>query len=216
MIDNLYNITYILEDPPNHGRNFRLAGIKNRQRNLKEDEERFGGRAEWDSWIADAKEKLSLNMRRIKATQEDVDFQSEWRTLGKYIGHKGKGATLTDNQRFLKLFMLGRWREYSALAHGGPESLLDFGMYFLRNEQPFEDRPKIDDNLDLIRDQHLTRAYVVLLSTITELQVFFHFKDANIDSRLQRIWDAIMLITEAKELYEERYEKLMRDTGILH
>ena len=154
-------------------------------------------------------------MRHIGATQAEVDSAGKWRTLGRYIGDKGKGGTQTDNQRFLEIFLLGRWREYSALAHGGPESLLDFGTYYLRNEQPFEDRPKIDDNLNLIRDQHMTRAYVLLLSTITELQVFFHFKDANIDSRLQRVWDATMLITEAKELYDERYEKLMRDTGIL-
>jgi uncharacterized protein Usg len=215
MIDHLYNITLILEDPINRGRQFRLSGLKKRQKNLDADEKRYGSRPEWASWIAESRAKLLLNMRGLGITQAEVDSQPDWMTLGKYLNQKGSGGSLTDHQRFLESFMYGRWREYSALAHGGPEALLDFGRYFLYNEQPFDDRPTIDNELERGRDLHMTRASVILLATITEIQAFFHFKDANIDSRLHGVWNAVMELMEAKELYDGRYANLMKDKSIL-
>ena len=85
LIDNLYNITYILRDPVNHGRAYRLSGIKKEQRDLKEDEDRYGGKAEWDEWIRDSKSKIDLNMRGFQVTQAEVDAQAEWMTFGKYL-----------------------------------------------------------------------------------------------------------------------------------
>jgi hypothetical protein len=80
---------------------------------------------------------------------------------------------------------------------------------------PEYDRPKIDESFVQLRELHVTRASVVLLSTITELQAFFHFRDANIDSRLHKLWDPILMHPVAKELYDGRYAQLMKDKGIL-
>ena len=52
------------------------------------------------------------------------------------------------------------------------------------------------------------------LCTVTELQLYFHFRDANIDSRIHVVWDAIRKNFEAGELYDQRYAQLMRDKGI--
>jgi len=88
-------------------------------------------------------------------------------------------------------------------------------MYYTYKEQPFEDRPKIDDALDRTRSLHLMRASLVLLATITELQLFFHFADAKIDSRIRRIWDALLVHFEAKELYDGHYKALMEQRGVM-
>jgi hypothetical protein len=144
-----------------------------------------------------------------------VDVQTDWRTLGKYLSQKGPGCSLSAHQQFLSYFVYGPWREYSALAHGGPEALFDVGMYYRYKEQPFDDRPKIDDALLRMRALHMMRASVVLLSTITELQVFFHFRDANIDSRLHKVWNPVLVHMEARELYDGRYAQLMKDKGIV-
>lgn len=214
IIDNLYNITLILNDPMRFGREFRLSGIKKTRRNLVEDEAKYSGRPEWDSWIANSKAKLSLYMRSLGATQSEVDNAPDWRTLGKYLSQKGPGGSLSPHQQFLATFLHGPWREYSALAHGGPEAFLNVGMVYRYKEQPFEDRPKIDDSLSRLRTVHIMRAALVLLSTITELQVFFHFRDANIDSRLHKVWDPILVHPGAKELYDGRYAQLMKDNDI--
>jgi hypothetical protein len=214
LIDNLYNITYILRDPANHGRAYRLIGIKREQRDLKEDEVRYGGKPEWDEWIRDAKSKIDLTMRGFQVTQAEVDAQAEWMTFGKYLSQKGPGGALNDHQTFLSTFEYGPWREYSALSHGGPEALRDVGMFYRYKEQPFEDRPKIDEALEGTRSLHLMRGALVLLATITELQLFFHFTDANIDSRIHKIWNALLQQMEARELYDERYKALMEQKGI--
>jgi len=213
-IDNLYNITYLLQDPIHNGRAFRLSGIKKEQRDLNDDEARYGGQPEWDSWLVESRAKLGLNLRELGATQSEVDSQPDWMTLGKYLSQKGPGGSLNDHQLFLSTFMYGPWREYSALAHGGPEALRDVGMYYTYKEQPFKDRPLIEDALNRSRALHMMRASVALLATITELQLFFHFRDANIDSRFHKVWDALLVYPEAKELYVGRYEKLMKAKGI--
>ena len=215
LIDNLYNITFILRDPPHNGLAFRVAGIKKEQLDLNEDELRYGGQPEWDTWLTDSREKLSLNMRGLNVTQAEVDSQQPWKTLGKYLSEKGPGGSLNDHQVFLSTFVYGPWREYSALAHGGPEALRDVGMYYTYKEQPFEDRPKIEDALERTRSLHLMRASLVLLATITELQIFFRFTDANIDSRIRKIWDAVLVHFEAKELYDGHYKALMEQKGIV-
>lgn len=214
LIDNLYNITYILRNPADHGRAYRLIGIKKEQRDLHEDEVRYSGKPEWDEWIRASKSKIDLNMRGFQVTQAEVDAQAEWTTLGRYLNQKGPGGTLNDHQMFLSAFEYGPWREYSALSHGGPEALRDVGMYYRYKEQPFEDRPKIDDALERTRSLHLIRSALVLQATITELQMFFHFKDANIDSRIHKIWDALLQHIEARELYDERYKSQMEQKGI--
>lgn len=215
LIDNLYNITFLLEDPNNNGRAFQLSGIRKEQRDLDEDEKRYGGKPEWDSWIAESRSKLDLLIRQVNTTQCEVDNQPDWKTLGKYLGQKGPGGSLNAHQQLLSTFMFGPWREYSALAHGAPEGLRDIGMFLARDEQPFEDRPKIDDALHRQRAMHLMRASLILLATITEIQAYFHFRDANIDSRLHAIWNPVLQSPEAKELYDERYKKLMESRGIL-
>lgn len=214
LIDNLYNITYILRDPAKHGRAYRLSGIRKEQFDLREDERRYGGKPEWDEWIEDSRAKIDLNMRGLEATQTEVDAQQDWKTLGSYLSQKGPGGTLNNHQTFLSTFEYGPWREYSALAHGGPEALRDVGMFYTYKEQPFEDRPKIDDALERTRSLHVMRASLVLLATITELQLFFHFRDANVDSRLRKIWEAMLDHIEVIELYSGHYKTLMDKKGI--
>jgi len=215
LIDNLYNITLILRAPAQYGLAYRLSGIKKEQLDLNEDEVRYGGKPDWDEWIKDSRQKLDLTMRGFGVTQAQVDAQPDWMTLGKYLRKRGPGGTLNDHQVFLSTFQYGPWREYSALSHGGPEAIRDVGMFYRYKEQPFEDRPKIDDALEQIRSLHVMRAAAVLLATITELQLFFHFRDANIDSRLRRIWDSILQHVEVIELYNDHYKALMDSRGIL-
>src|SRR5579864_6706830 len=48
MIDCLYNITSILQDPANNGVRFRRYGYKKLLMGFDEDQARYGGRREWD------------------------------------------------------------------------------------------------------------------------------------------------------------------------
>ncbi len=40
--------------------------------------------------------------------------------------------------------------------------------------------------------QHMFRAALILLCIITEVQGYFLFKDANIDARIHKIWNALI------------------------
>lgn len=63
---------------------------------------------------------------------------------------------------------------------------------------------------------HLSRAAAILLCIVTELQAYFRFEDdgARIDERICEMWRVLMPAFDVGELYHERYQKLMADTGI--
>jgi len=214
LIDCLYNVTAILQDPGIKGPAFRKSGFKKTLEDLDADEQHYGGRPEWDAWIKESRDKIEFQMRVVKLTMPEVRAQESWPTLGKYISDKKKGGQLTPHQEFLKLFTYGAWREYSALAHGAFEGLLDVGMYYTRDSQPHEDRPKIDASYPLIMSFHLARAAAVLLCIVTELQVYFRFEGASINERIHKIWNALMPVFEIKELYNDHYAQLMKNRGI--
>lgn len=80
---------------------------------------------------------------------------------------------------------------------------------------PHEDR-QIFERLAVERlvSVHIARTAAVLLCIVTELQAYFKIEEARIAERLYEIWDVLMADFTTKELYEERYAKLMEDNGI--
>ena len=83
MIDCLYNVTAILQDPVTNGRWFRKSGYKNTLDALARDERRYGGRAEWDSWVKQTRDLLEFGIRDAGLTMADVLAQKvSWPTLG--------------------------------------------------------------------------------------------------------------------------------------
>jgi hypothetical protein len=216
MIDCLYNITAILLDPGTNGVRFRLSGYQRLLEVLEKEEKRYGGRPEWDEWIKKSRSELDFAIRNDGLTRADVSAVKMWPTLGTYIGNKGKGATTTPHQDFLETFVLGRWREYSAIAHGSFAGLMLVAPYFIKDSMPHEVRPEIDAKHPQVLAVHIGRAAGVLLCIVTELQAHFRFEDdgARINQRIHEMWKALMPVYEVKELYDEHYAQLMKDRHI--
>src|SRR5271157_463149 len=216
MIDCLYNITAILQNPRVNGLWFRTSGFKKTLAALDEDEKRYGAQLKWETWIKNNRDWLDLEIRGCGLTMEEVLAQNiAWPTLGRYISDRQPGGTITPHQEFLKTFTYGKWREYSAMAHGAFEGLRQIAVYYICDSIAHEDRPKMDAIYAKILGIHIPRAAVILLCIVTELQSYFRFDDdgARINERIHTMWSALIPVPEAKELYQERYEQLMKDTG---
>jgi hypothetical protein len=214
MIDCLYNITAILEDPKQNGPWFRKYGYKKLLTGLDEDQKRYGGKPEWDEWIAKGRAKFATDIQLQNLAMTDVLAATDWPTLGQYISRKQKGGTLSPHQEFLKTLVYGPWREYSAMAHGASDGLLRTAIYYVADSLPIEERRDVEDMHPRVLGRHLPLAAAILLCIVTELQAHFHFDGANIDERIHQIWNALMPSFVVKELYTERYEKLMNDKNI--
>jgi len=214
MIDCLYNITAILQNPGQNGPRFRKYGYKKILAGFDDDQARYGGKPEWDEWIAKARSETDFDIRRMGLAVVDVLAEKEWPTLGKYIGMKRAGGVLTPHQNFLKALVYGPWREYSAMAHGSSEGLLTTAVFYIEDSLPHEESPKLEDGLSRLLGKHISQAAGVLLCIVTELQAYFHFDGADINERIHKIWSALMPAFAVKELYSERYEQLMKDKGI--
>ena len=216
MIDGLYNMTAILEDPAANGAAYRKSGYQAMLKALDDDQTKYGGKPEWDSWIADRRNALMLDMSVHGFTLPEVLEASQWRTLGLYVKAAKKGGTFTPHQQFLRLLNYGPWREYSAMAHGAFDGLLDAGLYFISDVYSHEAREKMEELHPIKISTHISQAAGVLLSTVTELQAHFHFDDdgARINERIHEVWKALMPTFTVKELYDTRYRQLMKDKGI--
>jgi hypothetical protein len=129
---------------------------------------------------------------------------------------KQPGGITTAHQDFLRAFAYGNWREYSAMSHGTFEGLMPTAMYYVADSMPHDDRPKIDETFERTLFMHIARAAGVLLCIVTEVQAYFSFDDsgARINERIREIWNALILVPEVKELYEQHYERLMKARGI--
>jgi len=97
------------------------------------------------------------------------------------------------------------------MAHAAFEGLTPIARYLIADSIPYEQRPKLDETYPVILSLHLARTAVILLCIVTELQAHFHFEGARIDERIHKMWNALMPVFEAKELFTERYSQLMED-----
>jgi hypothetical protein len=92
MIDCLYNITAILQDPGANGPWFRRSGYKKALAAFDEEEARYGGRPEWDEWIRNGRDGLDFQIRAVGLAMADVLSSDPWPTLGKYVSDKRAGG----------------------------------------------------------------------------------------------------------------------------
>lgn len=216
MIDCLYNITSILENPAGHGIQFRKSGFKRAYKAFDTDEKRFGGRPEWDEWLQKGRTELDFGIRSCGLTTASIlGSNKSWPTLGTYVNNQQSGGVLTPNQQFLEKFLLGDWRQYSAMAHGAFEGLLPVAMYYVTDTLPHDNRPLVEgDAHSRFTSSHIVRAALVLLCIVTEFQGYFKFDGARINERIHQVWNALVPTFDAKELYQDRYERFMKDKRI--
>ena len=220
LIDCLYNVTAILQDPGNKGRQYRLSGMRKMLNDLDEDKQYYSGDPKWDAYIAERRKNVELLVRMSGFTLDQVTQASSWPTFGQYIQNKQAGGGLTAHQTFLKRFAHMQWRQYSALSHAGYEGFMGFigdrpvAGHYLRDLMPHDIRPQIDRSFDIFLSTHLGRAAIVLLCVVTEIQAYCRFDGANINERIRKIWQALIPMFDAKELYDARYATLMVSAGI--
>lgn len=212
MIDCLYNITAML-DNPDRAFTFRLSGYKKALDALDADERRYGGNADWDGYIAKRRNYLDTMLRHDGFKMSDVQAAKMWPTLSAYLRVK-KATAPTPHQDFLKKLTYGFWQEYSAMAHGTYDGLMPTAVFYAPKEVPHEERPQIDEAYERMIFTHISRMAAILLCMLTEVQAYFKFDGANINPRLHNVWNVLRRVPEIKELHDARYKKLMKQKGI--
>lgn len=213
MIDCLYNVTTILNNPGSKGYQFRLSGFRKVLEALDADEKNYGGDPDWDAHISEVRGKVDFELRSHGMTEEEARATKLWPTLSTY--RPEKNIPPTSHQEFLRALTFGFWDQYSRMAHATFQGLLETAAFYMPRKIPLEHRTVFDKVIvERMIARHITRIAALLLCTLTEVQAHFRFDGANINMRLHQIWDALTLLPEIKELYDKRYAKLMQDQGI--
>jgi hypothetical protein len=213
MIDCLYNITALLDSPVERGQRFRASGYRRMLDALSADEERYGGDPNWDAYIEEQRRLRTDDMRTNGFSLSEVMQANHWLTLSTYIRPK-KNRPLSAHQEFLRKLTFGFWQEYSGMAHATFNGLCTTAIFYTKGDVPFEDRDQFEASAETMVSRHVIRVVGILLCILTEVHAYFRFDGANINERLIKGWDAVLPALEIKELYDLRYDKLMKDAGI--
>jgi hypothetical protein len=222
LIDCLYNVTAILQDPAKVWPSYRRSGFRRVLRDLDEDQQRYAGKQKWEEYVEGRRKVVELQLRQSGFTLDEVKKQGPWLTLGAYVSQPQPGGAFTPHQQFLKAFTYLGWRQYSALSHGAFEAFagtlgdMPVGSYYAERLLPHELRPKIEESYDAFLSTHIGRAATVLLCLVTELQAYCRFEGHWINERICKIWATLLPLFETRELYDGRYERLMAECGIWH
>jgi hypothetical protein len=223
LIDCLYNVIAILEDPAEKAPQYRKSGLKKTLDDIDEDLTRYAGQQDREEYLREKRKVVELLVRMSGFTIDEimqVKKHEMWPTFGTYINTLQQGGTRTDVQQFLKTFAHLEWRQYSALSHGAYEAfigtlgMVPVGAYYMNDFLPHEQRDKLDDTYHLFLSTHISRSASVLLCMLTEIQAHCRFDGAHIDERICKVWAALLPLPATRELYDGRYSKLMKERGI--
>jgi hypothetical protein len=224
LIDCLYNVTAILEDPQERAVSYRKSGLRKTLDDIEEDFQRYGGDPDSREFLDQRRKAVDLLVRMSDFTVDELmelKKHEMWPTFGQYVNTLQAGGTRSPNQEFLKMFTYLHWRQYSALSHGAYEGFIGtlgtipVGSYYMDDWLPPELRDKLDDTYGYFLGTHIGRSATVLLCLLTEIQAYCRFDGANIDDRLCKTWGALLPLHATKELYDGRYAGLMREKGIV-
>jgi hypothetical protein len=213
MIDCLYNVTAILQSPGPKGYQFRESGYNKAFEALDADERRYGGDPKWDQYIAEKRRGIEIGMQSVGITMDDIKAATTWPTLSRYL-RVDRNNPDTRHKQFLRTLTYGLWQEYSGIAHATFQGLIETATFYAPKDLPHEYWPKLDFMGERMVFLSVSRAAAILLCLLTEVQAYFMFEGANINKRLHEVWNALNVAFEIKDLYRERYKKLMKTKGI--
>ncbi len=207
IIDGFYNCTALLDDP-SRSRMFRISGFFRLRQALHEDEERYEKDPAWQKDFENRHYLLQRGLEQDRLTEADLDDKkNKWPLLGDYLSRLPD----TTHKQLLRRISLGFWREYSSISHASYDGLVHLFPSIARDHIPHDLRnARLDDHQRRQFSMHFARTAALLLCLLTEIQHYFKFEGANIDKRLREIWSAMLEIYEVKELYDFRYNSLLR------
>jgi len=208
LIDCLYNVSLLMQDPERNGFTFRLSGLKKFIKNVEELEEYYGNKPEWRRDLENRKqiaERIAMELGiSIEAARNS---KQTWKTLGRYLG-ESYGAE-DELQHFLRRFTLGQWSDYSSIAHATYEGLVPHAAFFIRDGLDQSQRKSLEDIFPRMMSMHVARAAMLMLCIITEVQAKFSFDGAGINKRIEDAWKALLPMYEVEEFYSARYRSII-------
>ncbi len=176
---------------------------------MREDERRYSNDPQWEKHLKGQRQSIQDGMRADGFSEADLDDKkNKWPLLAQYLETKPD----TPHRQLLKKMTLGFWKEYSSLSHASFDGLVDLFPFIATDSLPHDKRDMVKDDIVLRSlTMHYGRAAGILLCLLTEIQAFFLFDGADIDKRLAQIWSAMIPLYEVRELYDFRYNAMLKE-----
>ena len=207
IIDDLYNTIRIINDPHANGTLFRRAGYNKAFRALEEQEALHGDDQARVKHLQLKKHRLLVAMVEDGIALKSLSKKDKWDTLSAYLREAAKKSD--EASAFLKGFIHGDWAQYSAMAHGGFEGLMETAGFFTRDFFDVRIREIQDARYPGEMTRHVMRAATLILCILTELKARFEIKDEQLDTNIHNLWETMRIDLNTNKLYLGRYQDLI-------
>lgn len=213
MIDCLYSITSILENPGVNGWLFYESGYRLALDSLDADEKSYGGDSKWDDWIARLRKLFDQDMRVNGFDESKLQAEKKlWPTLGRYIS-SGNDSSRTPRQGFRENLPRGFWREDSAVSHGTFQELPKIAVFLAPKDMPQEIRPQVEDAAEEMISVQIPRMAAILLGTLTEIQACIKFDGSDRSTPPPNLECTPSSTGNQRAICDKRHAQVMKDKG---
>jgi hypothetical protein len=206
MMDSLFSLVYMLDDFLVRSLEYEISGY----RQLRETQDRYVARFSADPKMQDHLDNLkrlcTVTEHYLPITPQqkaDPTTIPRWPTPSRLFKRK------TVSQPFLEFLHTWLYNDTSAQSHLNAAGLAQVGAFALTGVVPDHMQTFIEDRS--IRQYvylHFTRTLTVVLAIATEIDAFQKFQNRE---TIQRLWGLLSgWVAEAKDVYERRYEAMLR------
>lgn len=200
MLEGLFNVLALLDDPERQFKAFRLDDYLNWQTVYKQRLERYSGRPEWAEFFVERKAMLEAEAIALALTPEEkanLGFKDRWPTP------KALQATIKDPAKLeaFKYFQYWHYGELSAAAHSRTYGLMmQTGN---KGQGVTEQAGKLASNI-------VASSVMFLGAMLSEIDAHGNFGN---HARLRKGWEYLSVVGPAvKEAFTLRYDKLLTRT----
>ncbi len=202
MIDLWCSLIYILDDFAPRVNEFICSGWLEVTKHLEDVRSRQGSSAEWQEHIQSMEQLKHEWGKRVPGDlKADPDRIAYWPTPFRLLNQS------TKSHDFLKSIHTNLYDDISAEAHLKPSGLMAAGTFLCKDRFSDELKRRVEEiEFHKYKFRLVLRTMVVLLGTISEIEMFRNYPDK---AQVAAVWRLLAEYNDdAKDVFEQRYRTL--------
>ena len=207
LVDTLFNIVALTENPKENARKYEKAGYRHEWEMYEREKKRYDNKPEWNDWF-DAKEKYLENGSRLFGLSENeknnpTKMIKHWPNPSQLLGQSKSSNPLIslspDKQNILTEVMEWRYGELSEWSHMGWGGMAA-GVFATMSKSHWHPGKFESDAV--------YGGMLFLLMIMSEIESSYHYNEIQ---NLRYVWGLMGgYFEEAKDYYEMRYNNLLK------
>lgn len=205
LIDTLFTIVALVEDPTENSKKYEKAGYRNEWEAYIREYERYKNDPKWVDWLKTKKEKvIDQHAQSLNLSEEEKNNPAgtikHWPIPARLLSRKSAISLSSDKKKFLEEVYSWRYGELSEWSH------MNWGGMAM---SMFAAMPEHHWTPGKFESDAVYTGILFLLMMLSEIEAVCNYGEVQ---NLRYSWTILNNIAdEAKEYYDLRYDKLLKE-----